>query len=166
MCVCIYIYIYIYVCKCTHTHIHTHTHTHAHTGAIGRAVEHQGGECSFHKRNIYVYIHIHMYTKYIRIYTYTHVHLSFSLSHTHIHIHTHLQSVGQRSIKAESAAIIYAMDPVYAAGFSYLLLDERLGAQVFQCFFVGLLTRVCRSPVIWFRYGSATCCSINVWASR
>ena len=29
---------------------------------------------------------------------------------------------GQRSIKAESAAIIYAMDPVYAAGFSFLLL--------------------------------------------
>jgi hypothetical protein len=33
------------------------------------------------------------------------------------------------SIKAESAAIIYAMDPVYAAIFSFLILDERLGAQ-------------------------------------
>ena len=37
--------------------------------------------------------------------------------------------MGQRSIKAESAAIIYAMDPVYAAIFSFLLLDERLGTQ-------------------------------------
>ena len=42
---------------------------------------------------------------------------------------SYLQSVGQRSIRAESAAIIYAMDPVYAAFFSFLLLDERLGTQ-------------------------------------
>ena len=42
---------------------------------------------------------------------------------------SYLQSVGQRVIKAENAAIIYAMDPVYAAGFSFFLLDERLGPQ-------------------------------------
>jgi len=41
------------------------------------------------------------------------------------------QAIGQRTIKAESAAIIYAMDPVYAAGFSYVLLGERLGVQGF-----------------------------------
>lgn len=39
-----------------------------------------------------------------------------------------LQALGQRSVPAERAAIIYAMDPVYAAGFAYLLLGETLGA--------------------------------------
>lgn len=39
-----------------------------------------------------------------------------------------LQVSGQRSVPAERAAIIYAMDPVYAAGFAYLLLGETLGA--------------------------------------
>ncbi|CAM9360438.1 unnamed protein product [Ectocarpus sp. 4 AP-2014] len=38
-----------------------------------------------------------------------------------------MQAVGQRSVPAERAAIIYAMDPVYAAGFAYLLLGETLG---------------------------------------
>ncbi|EKX53024.1 hypothetical protein GUITHDRAFT_58085, partial [Guillardia theta CCMP2712] len=40
-----------------------------------------------------------------------------------------LQTVGQKSIRAESAAIIYAMDPVYAACFSFFLLGESMGAQ-------------------------------------
>ena len=35
--------------------------------------------------------------------------------------------MGQRSVPAERAAVIYAMDPVYAAGFAYLLLGETLG---------------------------------------
>ncbi|CAM9661658.1 unnamed protein product, partial [Discosporangium mesarthrocarpum] len=39
-----------------------------------------------------------------------------------------LQALGQRSVPAEQAAIIYAMDPVYAAGFAYVLLGEKLGA--------------------------------------
>lgn len=38
-----------------------------------------------------------------------------------------MQALGQRSIPAERAAVIYAMDPVYAAGFAYLLLGESLG---------------------------------------
>lgn len=38
-----------------------------------------------------------------------------------------MQAVGQRSVPAERAAVIYAMDPVYAAGFAYLLLGEALG---------------------------------------
>lgn len=38
-----------------------------------------------------------------------------------------MQALGQRSVPAERAAIIYAMDPVYAAGFAYLLLGESLG---------------------------------------
>lgn len=38
-----------------------------------------------------------------------------------------MQAVGQRSVPAERAAVIYAMDPVYAAGFAYLLLGETLG---------------------------------------
>lgn len=38
-----------------------------------------------------------------------------------------MQALGQRSIPAERAAVIYAMDPVYAAGFAYLLLGETLG---------------------------------------
>lgn len=38
-----------------------------------------------------------------------------------------LQALGQRSVPAERAAIIYAMDPVYAAGFAYLVLGETLG---------------------------------------
>lgn len=39
-----------------------------------------------------------------------------------------MQAVGQRSVPAERAAVIYAMDPVYAAGFAYLLLGETLGS--------------------------------------
>lgn len=38
-----------------------------------------------------------------------------------------MQAVGQKSVPAERAAVIYAMDPVYAAGFAYLLLGETLG---------------------------------------
>ena len=40
-----------------------------------------------------------------------------------------LQVFGQRSIRAQDAAIIYALDPVYAATFSYWLLGEQLGAR-------------------------------------
>lgn len=40
-----------------------------------------------------------------------------------------LQAVGQRSVPAERAALIYAMDGVYAAFFSHWLLGEQLGAQ-------------------------------------
>lgn len=39
-----------------------------------------------------------------------------------------MQALGQKSVPAERAAVIYAMDPVYAAGFAYLLLGETLGA--------------------------------------
>ncbi len=39
-----------------------------------------------------------------------------------------LQALGQASVGAQDAAIIYALDPVYGAGFSYLLLGEQLGA--------------------------------------
>eukprot|EP00611_Tribonema_gayanum_P000459 TRINITY_DN1031_c0_g1_i1.p2 TRINITY_DN1031_c0_g1~~TRINITY_DN1031_c0_g1_i1.p2 ORF type:complete len:169 (+),score=35.06 TRINITY_DN1031_c0_g1_i1:1081-1587(+) len=42
---------------------------------------------------------------------------------------TWLQAVGQRVIPAERAALIYAMDPVYAAIFAYLFLGETLGPQ-------------------------------------
>lgn len=38
-----------------------------------------------------------------------------------------MQALGQRSVPAERAAVIYALDPVYAAGFAYLLLGETLG---------------------------------------
>lgn len=38
-----------------------------------------------------------------------------------------MQALGQRFVPAERAAVIYAMDPVYAAGFAYLLLGESLG---------------------------------------
>ena len=40
-----------------------------------------------------------------------------------------LQTLGQRDIAAERAAIIYSMDPVYGAAFSYLFLHEGLGPQ-------------------------------------
>ena len=40
-----------------------------------------------------------------------------------------LQTVGQRDVSAPDAAIIYALDPVYGAGFSFLLLGETLGPQ-------------------------------------
>ena len=40
-----------------------------------------------------------------------------------------LQALGQSRVGANDAAVIYALDPVYAAGFSYLLLDETLGPQ-------------------------------------
>ena len=40
-----------------------------------------------------------------------------------------LQTVGQKEVSAPDAAIIYALDPVYGAGFSFLLLGETLGPQ-------------------------------------
>ena len=40
-----------------------------------------------------------------------------------------MQTIGQRDIKAESAAIIYALDPVYTAILGTLFLGERLGVQ-------------------------------------
>jgi drug/metabolite transporter (DMT)-like permease len=40
-----------------------------------------------------------------------------------------LQAVGQSRVSGQDAAVVYALDPVYAAGFSYLLLGETLGPQ-------------------------------------
>ncbi|KAJ1414804.1 EamA-like transporter family-domain-containing protein [Ochromonadaceae sp. CCMP2298] len=44
---------------------------------------------------------------------------------------TYLQTLGQRVIPAERAAVIYSADPVYGAFFSWLLLGEKLGPQGF-----------------------------------
>lgn len=41
----------------------------------------------------------------------------------------YLQTLGQRDISAEKAAIIYSMDPVYGAMFSYSLLGEKMGSK-------------------------------------
>ncbi|TFW03506.1 DMT family transporter [Oxalobacteraceae bacterium OM1] len=38
-----------------------------------------------------------------------------------------LQAVGQRQVSADKAALIYAMEPVFAALFGWLWLDEQLG---------------------------------------
>jgi drug/metabolite transporter (DMT)-like permease len=38
-----------------------------------------------------------------------------------------IQAKAQRDVSAERASVIYAMDPVYGAAFSYLLLGETLG---------------------------------------
>jgi len=38
-----------------------------------------------------------------------------------------VQSFGQRTVPPTTASLIYATDPLFAAGFSYLLLGERLG---------------------------------------
>lgn len=43
----------------------------------------------------------------------------------------YLQTLGQRDVSAEKAAIIYSMDPVYGALFSYWLLGEQLGSRGF-----------------------------------
>ncbi|CAM9349085.1 unnamed protein product [Chrysoparadoxa australica] len=40
-----------------------------------------------------------------------------------------LQAVGQREVPADRAALIYALDPVYAAVFSNIILGETLGPQ-------------------------------------
>lgn len=40
-----------------------------------------------------------------------------------------LQAVGQKGVKAEVAAVIFAMDPVFGALVSYVALGERFGAQ-------------------------------------
>lgn len=40
-----------------------------------------------------------------------------------------LQALGQSRVGAQDAAVLFALDPVYAAGFSYLLLGETLGPQ-------------------------------------
>ena len=50
-----------------------------------------------------------------------------------------LQAYGQSRVSAQDAALIYALDPVYAAGFSYVLLGERLGPQGFAGVLVVLL---------------------------
>ena len=39
----------------------------------------------------------------------------------------YIQTKGQRGVSAERASIIYAMDPVYGAGFANLILGEALG---------------------------------------
>lgn len=41
----------------------------------------------------------------------------------------YVQAIGQRGVAAERAAVVFAMDPVYGAGFAWGLLGERLGAQ-------------------------------------
>ena len=38
-----------------------------------------------------------------------------------------LQAIAQRNVSADKAAVIYAMEPVFAAGFAYLWLNESLG---------------------------------------
>merc|ERR1711862_472875 len=40
-----------------------------------------------------------------------------------------IQSQAQKNISAERASIIYAMDPVYGAFFSYIILGETMGVQ-------------------------------------
>ena len=42
----------------------------------------------------------------------------------------YLQTLGQSRVSAADAAVIYALDPVYGALFSYALLGETLGGQV------------------------------------
>lgn len=41
----------------------------------------------------------------------------------------YLQAIGQKHVPAERAAVVFAMDPVYAALFAWLLLRESLGLQ-------------------------------------
>lgn len=41
----------------------------------------------------------------------------------------YLQTLGQRDVPAERAAIIFSLDPVYAAGFSWLFAGQGLGLQ-------------------------------------
>ncbi|WP_299432649.1 DMT family transporter [uncultured Meiothermus sp.] len=40
-----------------------------------------------------------------------------------------LQALGQRLVAAPQAAVIFALEPVYAASFAFFWLDERLGVQ-------------------------------------
>ncbi|MCX7782225.1 MAG: DMT family transporter, partial [Meiothermus sp.] len=40
-----------------------------------------------------------------------------------------LQALGQRLVPAPQAAVIFTLEPVYAAAFAYVLLGERLGWQ-------------------------------------
>ena len=40
-----------------------------------------------------------------------------------------LQALGQRTVPAPQAAIIFALEPVYASAFAFFLLGERLGLQ-------------------------------------
>lgn len=42
-----------------------------------------------------------------------------------------LQTIGQADVRAQDAAIIYSLDPVYGAAFSWLLLGETMGMQGF-----------------------------------
>lgn len=40
-----------------------------------------------------------------------------------------MQAKGQQGVAAERASVVYAMDPVYGAGFAYLLLGETMGVR-------------------------------------
>ena len=42
---------------------------------------------------------------------------------------TWLMAIGQRAVSAPEAAVVYSMEPVWAALFAYLVLGERLGLQ-------------------------------------
>lgn len=42
-----------------------------------------------------------------------------------------LQTAGQAGVRAQDAAVIYSLDPVYGAAFSWLLLGETIGPQGF-----------------------------------
>ena len=51
----------------------------------------------------------------------------------------YLQTVGQKSVSAERAAVIYAMDPVYGALFAWLVIGENLGIRgITGAFFIVL----------------------------
>ena len=43
----------------------------------------------------------------------------------------YIQTIGQKKIPAEKAAIVYSLDPLYGAFFSWLWLHEQLGVQGF-----------------------------------
>jgi len=40
-----------------------------------------------------------------------------------------LQTIGQRSVSATTASVIYALDPLWGCLFAFLWLDEKLGLQ-------------------------------------
>lgn len=53
-----------------------------------------------------------------------------------------LQTIGQRSIPAEKASIIYSMDPLYAAVFSNVFLQEQIGINGYlgaSCILLGVI---------------------------
>jgi len=65
-----------------------------------------------------------------------------------------IQTLGQREVPAEKAALIYALDPVYGAAFARVLLGESEALGVRGYIGAGLVTAAAVFASLWARSGA------------